>query len=1017
MESVWWVFGQLHEKGLVYRGFKVMPYSCACNTPLSNFEVQQNYKEVDDPAVVCAFPLLDEPNTKFVAWTTTPWTLPSNLALCVNPALEYIRIKETESGTEYILLAARLVQLYPDLGNPKKKKEAEKKFTEVARFPGSELAGKQYSPPFAYFEAHRKTGCFQVITGDFVTSDAGTGIVHCAPAFGEEDYKACLANGVIRKGDPLVCPLDANGRFTDEVPEFKGRFVKDADKDIIKLLKSNGRLVNAGQIKHQYPFCWRSDTPLIYRAVPGTFVNVESLRDRLLANNAQTYWVPAFVKEKRFHNWLENARDWAISRNRFWGTPIPMWMSEDGEEVVIISSVKELEERSGVSPITDLHRESIDHLTIPSKKGKGTLKRVDEVFDCWFESGSMPYAQAHYPFEDKNGFEASFPADFIAEGIDQTRGWFYTLMVLSTALFDKPAFKNLICNGLVLAEDGRKMSKRLKNYPDPQHILSSYGADALRLYLINSPVVRAEDLRFSEAGVKQVLNDVFLRWYNGYRLFIQSANTLELTSGTPFKRDLQCALSSRNTMDRWILAMTHSLLRFTRTEMDAYRLYTVVPRLVNTIEQLSNTYIRMNKARFGGEGGAEDRAHSLCTLYEVLLLMCKLMAPLTPFFTELTWQNLVKAMPEGDPERLESVHFGMIPEVNESAIDEQIETDMAIFHEVIMAGRTMRERHNLKMRTPLPDAIVLHMHRPALESIQRVEPYVLEELNVRSVVTHLVSDKPELVRFKCVPNHSALGKRFGKEYKTVQVQIAKLGHDELAGFMKKGSIEVGGHAFSAEDIKVSLEYAGDLGERDAMVLEDGGGVVLLSKKPTADMLEEATAREVCAKVQKLRKDAGLQKSDEVEVGFECASENLSRLLLTSSKYVAGRIGKPLLPISKLPGLAVPLLPKREAKVGVQTIGEGGAIEASEETISFSLCRACVFFNDTKLTALCSDPKVADGVVSYVHGKDYSRLKGELAASSGTLSIRMDGQQVTIKQGEHFYLNSVDAIQGGAVSLC
>lgn len=1015
MESVWWVFGQLHAKGLVYRGFKVMPYSCACNTPLSNFEVQQNYKTVDDPAVVCAFPRVDDPNTCFIAWTTTPWTLPSNLALCVNPSMEYIKVLDTASGRHYVCMAARLVQLYPELGDAKKAKDAKKKFTEVARFPGSELKGVEYSPPFDYFERTRATGSFRVITGDFVTDDAGTGIVHCAPAFGEEDYKACIANGVVRKGEALVCPLDANGRFTSEVPEFEGKFVKDADKEIIKLLKTRERMVSVDKVTHSYPFCWRSDTPLIYRAVPGTFINVESLRDRLLANNAQTYWVPQFVKEKRFHNWLESARDWAVSRNRFWGTPLPMWVSDDGEEMVIISSIKELEEATGVSPITDLHRDSIDHLTIPSKKGKGILKRVDEVFDCWFESGSMPYAQVHYPFENKESFEASFPADFVAEGIDQTRGWFYTLMVLSTSLFDKPAFKNLICNGLVLAEDGRKMSKRLKNYPDPQHILDSYGADPLRLYLINSPVVRADDLRFQEKGVKQVLRDVFLPWYHAYRIFVQTANMSEATTGVPFARNAACALASANTMDRWILAASNGLLDFMRTEMEGYRLYTVVPKLVELIEQLTNWYIRTNKERFSGERGDDERACSLSTLYEVLLMLCRMMAPLTPFFVEFQYLNLVKALPAA--EQFKSVHFDAIPQVMREAIDPQIEADVRVMQGIIEKGRAIRDRNDLGMRTPLPEVTLVHKDAAAIAAVKRLESYILDELNVRQVNAMLVRDVPELVRLKCDPHHKRLGERFGKDYKQVQQAIRALSHDDLAEFMVSGTMTVGGNEFGAEDIVVRLEYAGDASRQFDKV---DGGLVLLDIKPSAAMLDEATAREVCAKVQKMRKDAKLQKSDVVDVGFSVgdgtaaasAASALTKVLNEQSEYIAGRIGRPLVPLAQLPALAVPLLTDKK-EVKMQQLVEG-KITSIASDLTIVLCRGCVFFHEAKLAAMLPDATLRDGAKAYAHAKDLAALREEVAAASGVLSFTIDKQKVCLKHGEHFYFGSSEAARAGAL---
>ena len=569
--------------------------------------------------------------------------------------------------------------------------------------------GKQYTPLFNYFESHRELKCFSVIGGAFVTKDAGTGVVHCAPGFGEEDYKVCLENGLVEPGK-LVMPMDDDGKFLPVVSDYAGMSFKEADPLITKDLKDKGRLVASGTIVHSYPFCWRSQTPLMYRAIDTWFIRVTDLKDQLLKNNEDPRWVPSFVQEKRFKNWLADARDWCFSRNRYWGNPIPLWVSDDGLEVVCVGSIAELRELSGCGELTDLHRESIDHITIPSKMGKGDLKRIPEVFDCWFESGSMPFAQSHYPFTMKEEeFNKSFPGDFIAEGLDQTRGWFYTLMVISTAIKGCAPFKNLIVNGIVLSEDGSKMSKSKKNYPDPLDIARDHGADACRLYLCNSPVVRAESLKFEEMGVKAVVREIFLPWFNSYRFLIQNISRYEQSSGSPFlfDPDMMSKVQDANLMDKWIISATHSLIKYARYELDTYKLYMVVRPLLSFLEKLSNWYVRLNRSRMKGEEGKEEQLRSLNVLFEVILTTSTLMAPITPFLPEHMYQNLRNGIADGSPLKQDSVHFLDMPDFNPALIDESIELRVSRMQSAIENGRLIRDRKAISLKTPLSTVILV----------------------------------------------------------------------------------------------------------------------------------------------------------------------------------------------------------------------------------------------------------------------------------------------------------------------
>ncbi len=847
MQSVWWVFQQMFNKGLIYEGHKVVPYSVGISTPLSNFEASQNYKQVQDPAITITFPVLGKPGLNFLAWTTTPWTLPSNLALAVGKELDYVEVTQQASGQKYILARALVAAAFKD---PAKELNPE---SEWKAYKGNDLLGWEYEPLFDYFNNQRTKGAFKVIWAEHVTTESGTGIVHMAPAFGEEDYFACA-----REKLPLVNPVDDDGMFTAEVPEYQGKRVNDADKEIIAELKKRGRLFKQETITHAYPFCERSDTPLIYRAVSSWFVAVEKIKDRLVANNQTTQWVPDHLKDGRFGNWLENARDWAISRNRFWGTPLPIWKNNEGE-IICVGSKEELEKLSG-QKVPDLHVEFVDKVTIPSPTGKSPLKRVDGVLDCWFESGSMPYAQWGYPRANQASFEANFPADFIAEGLDQTRGWFYTLMVIGTALFDKAPFRNVVVNGLILAEDGKKMSKRLKNYPDPNEVLERHGADALRLYMIDSPVVKAQELRFSEAGVKDVVRKILLRWWNSYSFFVGYANIDEF-------KPRGDARKSPNLLDQWLLSRLQNLIVTTEREMSAYRLYNVVPALLQFIEELTNTYIRFNRSHFWAEGSLdsnEEKRLAYETLYETLVTLSKLMAPFAPFLAEATYRNLARVLPT----RRESVHLEKFPEADRSLIRPELEEAVSVMEALVLSGRNYREQIKVKAKIPLKRMTVIQRDAQVIENLRRFEPYFKDELNIRDISYR--TDEEKFVQITAKANFQALGKRLGARMKEFAGAIGKWTIQDILALEAQGSLEINGEKITLSEVEIRRAPMGN----NANIVTHPR--VTLEFDPTVEQEQilEGLAREVVRKVQAARKSADFNLDDRIALEISCTGSLL-----------------------------------------------------------------------------------------------------------------------------------------------
>ncbi len=835
MESVWWVFKTLYDKGLIYEGYNVLPYSPKLASPLSNMEVSLGgYKDVVDQAVTVRFLEDGTKDCYFLAWTTTPWTLPSNLALAVGPDIDYVKVKDKESGENYYL-AEHLVGKYY--------KNAED-YEVVERYKGTDLVGRGYTPLFPYFKDLKKLGAFSVVTADYVTVEDGCGIVHTASGFGVDDYntmKTKLPNV------PVICPVDEECKFTSDVPEWQGIFVKDADKPIIAWLKEHGLLVKRENYLHSYPFCYRTGMPLIYKAMSCWFVDVPKIKKTMLECNDEINWIPSHIKYGRFGKWLEGAREWAISRNRFWGNPIPVWKCDGSDYIEVIGSVKELEEKCG-QKVDDLHKQYVDELTWPSPDGKGTMRRIPDIFDCWFESGSMPYAQQHYPFENEEYFKQLFPADFINEGLDQTRGWFYSLTVLAAGLFGKPAFKNCIVSGIVLAEDGRKMSKSLRNYTDPMLVVEKYGADALRFALMNSSIVRADDLKFSDDIVKDAIKDLMLPLWNAYSFFVTYANIDGYEpSSTPFDK-----LS--NSLDRWIISDLNKLIKDVTEAFDSYDVQGVCTALVSFMDDLNNWYIRRSRRRFWKSENDGDKKEAYDTLYRVLLTFTKVASPMVPFITDAIYQNLTNGKLK------ESVHLEDYPVYNPAERDEKLEREMSLIVKAIAMGRALRATSNLKIRQPLSNYFIVDRNEDDRRILKENVSIISEELNVKSVSVE--ADESALVSYSAKANFKVLGSKLGKSMKEVAAKLATLTSDDIESLLDGKSINVsytdGSIGITASDLVINRQE-----KEHVKALNEGELTVGYDTEITEALLLEGIARDLVRFVQTERKEKDFLVADHI----------------------------------------------------------------------------------------------------------------------------------------------------------
>ncbi len=867
IESVWWILRQLWDKELLYQGFKVVPYCPRCGTPLSDHEVALGYRQADDPSIYVKFPLKDKPGTYFLVWTTTPWTLPGNAALAVGQDVDYVVIEQDNGSgqTERLILAEALLPA-----------AVRGEYKVVEKKKGRDLRGLRYQPLYTFLPFEQKA--HYVILGDFVSTEDGTGIVHIAPAFGAEDMEVGKEYDL-----PVLQTVDLRGRFIDAVTPWRGMFVKDADPLIIEDLQQRGLMYHSTTYTHTYPFCWRCDTPLLYYAKTTWYVETTRVKDRLVANNQKINWYPAHIKDGRFGNWLENNVDWALGRERYWGTPLPVWQCQGCGQQHCIGGFDELRERAAAAGYTvadgddfDPHRPFIDEVPLKCDQCGDTMRRVPEVIDCWFDSGAMPIAQYHYPFGDPDTFKSQFPADFISEAIDQTRGWFYSLHAISTLVFDEPCFLNCVCLGHIQDAEGHKMSKSRGNVIEPWQVIEKYGADALRWFLYTATPV-GNSYRFAVEPIGEVVRKFLLTLWNTYTFFVTYAN---IDGFDPLEHDVP--LDERSDLDRWVLSELNLLVKRVDEGLAAYDVTGAARPITAFVDDLSNWYVRRSRRRFWRSEEDRDKVAAYLTLWQCLTTLAKLLAPFTPFIAEELYQNLVRSVEADAPE---SVHLCDFPVADEAAVDEELVADTRLVQRVVSLGHAARNRAGIKVRQPLARVVVRPRHEAEVDSLRRLSDQILDELNVKTL--NFVAEAAEVVDYHIRPQPAVLGKKYGARFPHIRAAVAGMDQAELARRFAAGeTVEVtldDGTTVSLAADEVDVQVTPKGGYAAA---EEAGYLVAITTELTDELVQEGLARELVRRIQTMRKDAGFRIEDTIVTYYQ-ASPALKAVLDDFGEYIKG----------------------------------------------------------------------------------------------------------------------------------